>query len=184
LAGDISVYNGLFNTFTGTWSLNGVNQTLTNTLSGATDGAPLFTTGADFIDFNNLTTAQQAAVAGGSNIYHGLGGNDVVTLPNQANYNESVGNGVTLGWTNTAASSFYTESQSGATYTVNGGDGSYHIVEGAGTEFITINGNGSNTITVGSGTDTISVTGNGNNTIFARVPLTLDHWPGNQCIRR
>jgi autotransporter passenger strand-loop-strand repeat protein/autotransporter-associated beta strand protein len=127
----------------------------------------LFTTGADTVDFNNLTTAQRAAIAGGADIYHGLGGSDLVTLPNEANYNESVGNGQTLGWTDTAASTFYTGSQAGDTYTVNGGDGSYNIVEGAGTEFVTINGDGDSNITAGSGTDTISITGNGDTIITA-----------------
>jgi hypothetical protein len=134
-----------------------------------TPAAPpaLFMTGADTVDFNNLTTAQQAAIAGGADIYHGLGGNDVVTLPNEANYSESVGNGHTLGWTDTAASTFYTGSQPGDTYTVNGGDGDYYIVEGAGTEFITINGDGSSIITAGSGTDNITISGDGDSTITA-----------------
>jgi hypothetical protein len=75
------------------------------------------------VNFNSLTTAQQAAIAGGSDIYDGLGGSDVVTLPNEGNYNESVGNGITLGWTDTAASTFYTGSQPGDIYTIYGGDG-------------------------------------------------------------
>jgi hypothetical protein len=98
---------------------------------------PLFTLGTDIVSFNNLTASQQALIATGADIYHGLGGNDVVALPDEANYKEIVGNGVTLGWTDTAASTFYTQSQPGDTYTVNGGDGgneSYFIVEGAGTE--------------------------------------------------
>jgi hypothetical protein len=127
----------------------------------------LFTTGADTVDFNNLTANQQAAIAVGANIYLGLGGSDVVTLPDEVNYNESVGNGHTLGWTDTPASTFYTGSQFGDTYTVNGDDGNYNIVEGAGTEFITINGDGDSTITAGSGTDNISFNGDGNNTIDA-----------------
>ena len=97
-------------------------------------GPPLFTTGADDVNFNTLTTDQKTAIAGGADIYHGLGGNDVVTLPNVANYNEDVGNGQTLGWTDTAASTFYTGSLAGDTYHVTGGDGDYFIVEGAGTE--------------------------------------------------
>ena len=62
------------------------------------------------MDFNNLDSTQQATIAGGADIFHGLGGNDVVTLPNKANYNESVGNGQTLGWTDSAASPFTTGS--------------------------------------------------------------------------
>src|SRR5262249_46180752 len=125
----------------------------------------LFTTGADNVDFNKLTSDQQAAIAGGADIYHGRGGSDTVTLPDKANYNESVGNGQTLGWTDTSASTFYTGSQAGDTYTVNGSDGSYFIVEGAGTEFITIDGDGSSTVTGGTGTDTINISGGGNNTV-------------------
>ncbi len=92
----------------------------------------LFTLGSDNVNFNSLTADQQAAIVDGGNIYDGLGGSDVVVLPNQANYNESVGSGKTLGWTNTSASTFYTSSQVGDDYTVSGGDGNYHIVEGAG----------------------------------------------------
>jgi hypothetical protein len=87
----------------------------------------LFTSGADIVDFNNLAPEQQLAIAGGADIYHGLGGSDVVTLPDEANYNESVGNGQTLDWTDTPASTFYTGSRVGDTYTVNGGDGDYYI---------------------------------------------------------
>src|SRR5262249_7765809 len=61
---------------------------------------------------------------------------------------------------------FYTGSQTGDTYSVNGSDGSYFIVEGAGTEFITITGDGSNTVTGGAGTDSINISGGGNNTFI------------------
>jgi hypothetical protein len=130
----------------------------------------LFTSGANIVDFNEddpdgLTAAQQTAIAAGADIYHGLGGNDVVTLPNEANYNENVGGIKTLSWTDTSASTFYTGSQAGDTYTVNGSNGSYFIQEGAGTETVTINGNGSSTITAGSGHDTITITGNGDNIV-------------------
>jgi hypothetical protein len=46
---------------------------------------PLFTTGADSVDFNNLTAPQQQAIAAGADRTHGLGGNDNVTLPNSGN---------------------------------------------------------------------------------------------------
>ena len=123
----------------------------------------LFTTGADVVDFNNLTPDQQAAIAGGAALNDGLGGDDVVTLPNVANYNESVGDGETLGWN--PSQTFTTGSLAGQTYTVNGGDGSYNIALGAGNDSVTINGNGNSTITAGSGTDTVTITGNGNNSI-------------------
>jgi hypothetical protein len=132
-------------------SLNGA--TITNLLGAAVDVAhavehfvsgilqvitgvfvptALFTAGNDVVDFNHLKQAQADALAGGADIYHGLGGSDTVTLPDKAYYNVSAGNGVTLGWSDSDASTFYTGSQSGDTYTVNGGDGSYHIVEGDG----------------------------------------------------
>jgi hypothetical protein len=123
----------------------------------------LFTTGADTVNFNNLTTSQQAAIAAGANLYNGLGGSDVVTLPNVANYNESVGNGATLGWN--PAQTFTTGSLAGDTYTVNGGDGSYNIALGAGGDSVNITGDGNSTITAGSGAETINDSGAGNNTI-------------------
>ena len=126
----------------------------------------LFTTAADDVNFNALTTLQQDLIAAGNDIYHGQGGDDVVTLPSLANFNESVGS-ATLGWTNTAASTFYTQSQLGYTYQVNGSDGNYFIVAGAGSDAVTITGDGSSTITEGSGSDTVTITGNGNNTISA-----------------
>src|SRR5262249_27357890 len=70
-------------------------------------GGSLFTTGDDTVNFNSLLPAQQTAIAAASDralLYSGLGGSDTVTLPNKANYNESVGNGQTLGWTDSAAS--------------------------------------------------------------------------------
>ncbi len=138
-----------------------------STTSVVATAPPLFTPGADTVDFDNLTSAQQAEIAAGADIYDGLGGSDTVTLPDEADYNEDVGNGQTLGWTDTPASTFSTGSQIGDTYTVNGEDGDYYIAEGAGTEFITINGDGDSNISAGSGSDTISITGNGDNTITA-----------------
>lgn len=104
----------------------------TLTLSqGGGDYAPLFTSGADTVNFNNLTALQKHAIAIGADIYDGLGGNDVVTLPQVANYNENVGSGRTLGWNNNAAQPFSTDSRAGDTYTVSGGDGDYYINAGA-----------------------------------------------------
>jgi hypothetical protein len=160
-------------TGTGTIDANGAgSQSGDIGFVAAFSGPALFTTGADIVDFNEnapdgLTAGQQDSIAAGADIYHGLGGNDVVTLPSEANYKESVGGGKTLGWTDTAASTFYTGSQAGDTYTVNGSDGSYFIQEGAGTETININGNGSSTITIGYGTDNVTINGTGANTISA-----------------
>ncbi|MGY3370245.1 hypothetical protein ACVWZL_007370 [Bradyrhizobium sp. GM2.4] len=58
----------------------------------------LFTTSADTVNFNSLFSAQLSAIAGGATLYNGLGGNDVVTLPNVVNANQSVADGKTLGW--------------------------------------------------------------------------------------
>jgi V8-like Glu-specific endopeptidase len=111
-------------------------------------GSALFTTGADTVNFNALTSDQQAAIANGADTTHGLGGNDVVTLPNSG------------------AATFFTGSTiADNNYRVIGGSGNYDIVEGAGTEFITINGNGNSNITAGSGADTISVSGTGHSVV-------------------
>jgi hypothetical protein len=127
----------------------------------------LFTTSADSVDFNNLTSAQQAAIAGGANVYNGLGGSDIVTLPSIANYNVSLASaGGTLNWD--PSQTFVTGSQVGNNYTVYGSDGSYKVALGAGSDTVAINGNGSSTITAGSGSstiDTITINGTGTNTI-------------------
>jgi hypothetical protein len=47
--------------------------------------AGLFTSNSEVVDFNNLSTNQQIAIVVGADPYHGLGGSDVVTLPNVAN---------------------------------------------------------------------------------------------------
>jgi autotransporter passenger strand-loop-strand repeat protein len=127
---------------------------------------PLFTASADSVNFNALSARQQSLIANGADIYHGLGGNDVVTLPSLANYNESVGS-TTLGWTSTPASTFFTGSQPGDSDQVIGSNGNYYIVAGAGSDTINITGNGNNTISAGSGSDTITITGNGANVVNA-----------------
>jgi hypothetical protein len=121
----------------------------------------LFTTGADTVNFNSLTSAQQSAIAAGADVYDGLGGDDVVTLPNKANYNESVGDGKTLKWDNSRTQPFSTDSKAGDLYTVNGGDGNYYIDAGAGTDDITINGSGTSYVTPGTGTLDAAITGGG-----------------------
>jgi hypothetical protein len=129
--------------------VGGSTPTISQTTGRATLYNPLFTTGADSVDFNNLTAAQQQAIAAGADRTHGLGGNDNVTLPNSGN------------------ATFYTGSTTSDTdYQVKGGGGNYTIFEGAGTETISFNGNGTSTVTAGSGQDTITITGNGNNTIY------------------
>jgi hypothetical protein len=133
--------------------------------------AKLFTAEANTVDFNKLTSDQQAAIAGGADLYDGLGGDDVVTLPSVANYNESVGDGKTLGWTDTAASTFYTGSKSGDTYTIDGSSGDKTILGGAGQEtFDYTAGDFANYAQFQSGdTDTIT----GGHSAFQNLPATL-----------
>src|SRR5262249_31518859 len=127
--------------------------------------ATLFTAGADTVDFNLLTPDQKQAIAEAANLYDGLGGNDVVTLPNIANYNQDIGNGLTLGWMNSADLPFSTGSKVGNTYTVTLGAGQYFIRAGAGTDVITVSGRGSGTITAGSGSENLTISGGGSLTV-------------------
>jgi hypothetical protein len=158
----------------------------------------LFTTGADVVDFNDLTSDQQSAIAAGADIYDGLGGNDVVTLPDAANFSEIV-EGHLLNWSSTTP--FQTGSLADQTYTVNGSDGNYDIDLGAGSDTVTIigdgsstiaggsgtgnifiNGNGANNITIGAGTDNVTVKGTGANTISAGTSpagITITNFAGS-----
>ncbi|MGY8665927.1 HYR domain-containing protein [Bradyrhizobium sp. UFLA05-109] len=115
--------------------------------------ASLFTTGAETVNFNSLSTDQQAAISSGADLYNGLGDNDVVTLPDLANYNENVGNGKTLGWS--ASRSFHTDSKQGDHYIVHGGDGNDIIIGGDGTDIFD-GGSGSDTMTGGNGFDVVT----------------------------
>ena len=148
------------------------NRTLTYTIPQYiwVDLTPhLFTFGADVVDFNNLTASQESLLANGASFYDGLGGNDVVTLPNTSNYNESVGGGKTLGWANGASQPFSTDSRPGDVYIVSGGNGDYFIDAGAGTDEITISGGGASHVSAGTGTLVISITGAGSNTVEGNV---------------
>ncbi len=132
-----------------------------------TSATELFTSGADRVNFNNLSASQQAAIADGADIYDGLGGNDIVILPNTSNYNVSVGSGQTLNWQNSAEQPFSTDSRPGDTYTVSGGDGNYFIDAGGGTDVITISGNGSSTVVGSAGVEKILFAGTGDNIVSA-----------------
>src|SRR5262249_54481786 len=94
--------------------------------------------------FNNLEDSQKQAIANGADIYHGLGGNDVVTLPNIANYNE-------LNWA--AGSTFDTGDTAGQNYTITGGDGNDTIQLGDGNDVV-FGSPGNDTIKAGTGQDT------------------------------
>ena len=109
----------------------------------------LFTSGSsESVDFINLTTDQQAAIAGGADIYRGLGGSDVVMLPNILNYNESIGNSQTLNWQ--SGSTFYTGDTAGQNYTITGGDGTYKVSLGTGNDQVNI---GAGTVEITSAVD-------------------------------
>src|SRR5262249_47446757 len=102
----------------------------TNSQSFELSPPHLFSPSKDRVNFNTdqpdgLSPDQQAAIANGADIYHGLGGNDVVTLPSVSNYTESVGNGKTLNWQ--TSSVFDAGDKAGDAYTINGGDGTYKI---------------------------------------------------------
>jgi putative Ig domain-containing protein/glycoside hydrolase-like protein/cadherin domain-containing protein/HYR domain-containing protein len=134
----------------------------------------LFTTGAQTVDFNNLTPSQKIAVSDGADLYDGQGGSDTVTLPTTNNYNEVIDStGDTLNWG--LASTFRTGSLAGEHYTVIGYDGNYKVALGAGEDTVNINGNGNSTITGGngSGTDTITIVGTGNNIVNAGTKSEL-----------
>lgn len=133
--------------------------------------AALFTTGADTVDFNNLSAEQKLALIAGAQKYDGLGGDDSVVLPSEADESESIGDNETLGWQDSPSSLFRTSSLAGQTYHVTGTDGNYWVDCGAGTDIITITNqddatrSGSLVAICGSGDDQISITGNGNNTV-------------------
>ena len=160
----------------------------TNDVSGwdeLTVTAPqLFTTGADTVNFNvpYLTSNQIAAIIAGADKYDGLGGNNVVTLPTEANETESLGDGETLGWHDSLNSLFHTDSLAGQNYTVNGDDGDYYINCGAGNDTINIDNldpsvhTSYNTIVGGSGDNVVNILNcNGDNTVTAGTgPLQLN----------
>jgi len=90
-----------------------------------TPSGGLFTVSADTVDFNKLTPDQQAAVRAGADLYDGLGGDDVITLPDD-------GNSKKLGWT--ANKPFNTNSRAGDNYVILGSPGDHTIVGGLGQE--------------------------------------------------
>jgi hypothetical protein len=109
----------------------------------------LFTTGSDTVNFNALTADQAAEVAAGANIYHGLGGSDIVTFPDIANYN-------TLGWM--AGIPFVAGDTAAQSYTITGGNGPDTVQLGAGTD--TVYGSpGNDAIRGGTGQDTFDYQG-------------------------
>ena len=130
----------------------------------------LFTNGSDTVNFNALTPDQAAEVAAGADLYHGLGGSDTVTLPDIANYNESVGNGKTLGWV--AGTTFIAGDTAAPTYTITGGNGPDIIQLGAGID--TVYGSpGNDVIMGGTGQDTFDY----QNGKYANFSGPFGTWP-------
>jgi hypothetical protein len=117
----------------------------------------LFTTGTDVVNFNNLLSDQQAAIASGADLYDGLGGNDAVTLPNLA------ATGVT--WNSTKT--FFADDTDGQSYTITGGDGTYKIALGTGNDLVNI---GTGALEITSAVDTTSAV----NFIQASGTLKID----------
>ncbi|MBV8567043.1 MAG: type I secretion C-terminal target domain-containing protein [Methylobacteriaceae bacterium] len=103
----------------------------------------LFTSGSDQVDFNNLLPDQITAINAGADLYHSLDGNDVVTLPNVANY-QRIG---TVTWD--PAQTFVAGNGNDR---ITGGDGNDSILVGSGQDII-YGSPGNDTLTGGSGQD-------------------------------
>jgi hypothetical protein len=141
----------------------------TATATASIDECLLFTTGADTVDFNNLTSGKIAAINGNADLYNALGGNDVVTLPNVANYQLTPS--VTWNPSQTFTIGALTDT-SANTDTVTGGDGNDKIaIIGPATVNLTINGNGHSRIAPGAGTLNATISGGG------KVELTSTTMP-------
>lgn len=109
----------------------------------------LFTAGSEVVDFNELLLEQRTAIADGADLYHGLGGNDQVYLPNTG------ANSTAIGWQ--AGVTFIAGDTTGQSYTITGGDGSDKIQLGSGTD--TVYGSpGNDAVTAGSGKTTFDYT--------------------------
>src|SRR5262249_48619102 len=116
------------------------------------------------VNFNSLSADQQSAIASGADLYHGLGGSDVVTLPSVANYNVSLGSaGGTLNWDPQYLAdpsyqthnppTFFAGDKPGDAYTITGGDGRDSIQLGDGNDTV-FGSPGNDTIRGGAGAET------------------------------
>lgn len=103
--------------------------------TGTIDHATLFSNNNDFVDFNNLSTLQVAAIASNANLYDTLGGNDTIDLPTIANAANLGNSGV--------AYQFDTPLVLGpGTDIVNGSDAPVDLMIGSGTDTLNYqNGN-------------------------------------------
>ncbi|WP_162299298.1 hypothetical protein [Microvirga ossetica] len=117
----------------------------------------LFTEGKDDKNFNSLSSSDIAAIIAGSNVYDALGDDDKVTLPNRDKYDQSLGNGTTLGWRE--ANLF---AAGNGNDTITGGDGNDRIDGGTGHDTLVLNGRPSDYVMVddvASGLTTITIDG-------------------------
>jgi autotransporter passenger strand-loop-strand repeat protein/VCBS repeat-containing protein len=152
------------------WDPATVFESSVNSGTVTYDSTSLFTTGADEVNFNNLSPTQVAAInSAPAQLYNAMGGSDTITLPNELNGAYTLSPTVSATWdpTQTFVVGALTDTTS-TNDTITGGTGNpaYNIdVVGPATASITINGNGNSTITAGSGADTISITGTGTNSV-------------------
>ncbi|MET4477969.1 VWD domain-containing protein [Bradyrhizobium sp. F1.13.3] len=115
-----------------------------NSTSGNIDVHSLFSTSADEVNFNQLKDHQKKAIeADPTTQFHGLGGNDVVQLPDRP--------GAFKGWTD--ASVFNTASAPGDRYHVIGGQFRGNVVVGGPGNEIFDAGSHDNTLTLNGGED-------------------------------
>ena len=125
--------------------------TITVKVSGVT--SPLFTAGADTVNFNNLTPDQLTAIQNApTSIYNGLGGNDTVTLPDIGHYELG-----TTGVTWDPSQTFVESDTAGQDVTLTGGNAITNIQVGDGNDLISVGGLGG-TVTAGNGNNTITST--------------------------
>jgi autotransporter passenger strand-loop-strand repeat protein len=143
----------------------------------------------DIVNFNSLTDDQIFAIENGANQYDGLGGDDIVTLPDEAHENYTLpGAGYQFVWYESLSSQFETQSLSGQHATVRGDDGNYYITLGAGDDTVNINNTSGrisdNTIVCGSGHDFVSIhDANGDNGVTGAsgaLTLNIDGYGNNK----
>jgi hypothetical protein len=170
--------------------IGGSTPTISDATGTATLYNPLFTTGADKVYFNNLTSDQVIAIsAAPTQLYDALGGNDTVILPTEVNgvyqLTAQDGSAVNVTWDQPFIVGAAITDTSANIDTVTG-SGDYQIqIVGFATVSVTLtnqnsdNQSGGNNITVGSGADTINITGNGNNQITAESGNDFINISGN-----
>lgn len=113
---------------------------------------PVFTSGADIVDFNAPSEQQKVAIASGADVYHGGDGGDIVTLPDTANLTASKFS---------ATATFLGE---GGNDVITGGNGVSKVDGGAGDDRID-GGDGNDLLSGNDGSDILRG-GNGDDVLF------------------